>query len=129
MATTLVKEPVTAKNFFVRPKDGPRVVRYVSGVHMGLSFRGLKKVAHKLRLDLDTLDSGEFVIFMNGKMTAFKMLAPNNVMVYYRHPKEHRIDPRVITLLPKVFDGRELDMDGALREVIQKDFAKYGRKQ
>lgn len=122
--------PTKAKDFssFLKPKTHPSIVRYISGVHMGLSFKGLRKIASKLKLNLDALDSGEFVLFMNSKRTAFKLLAPNNVMVYYRHPKEHAIDPRVISLIPKIFDGKELNMDAGLKEVIQKDFEKYGKR-
>lgn len=106
---------------FVRSK--PRIVRYISGVHMGLAHLGLKKIAGEL---IDGLDSGEFVIFMNSKQNAFKLLAPNNILVYYRHPKNHRIDPRVISLIPLVFDGKEIKMDLALKKVLEKDFKKIG---
>ncbi len=98
----------------------PRIVRYITGVHMGLAHKGLRKIVTKF--GLDTLDSGEFIVFMNGARNAFKLLAPNNILVYYRHPKNHIIDPRVISLIPKVFDGKELKMDLALKKVLEKDF-------
>jgi len=123
-ATLITKDKNAATQFFTKPKAGPRIVRYISGVNMGLSFRGLGQVAVDLRLSIDSLDSGEFVVFMNRKQTAFKMLAPNNVLVYYRHPKEHRIDPRVIALIPTMFDGKVIHMDKALEKVITNDFTK-----
>ncbi len=109
-------------NFFLKPKSGLKIVRYVTGVHMALSHRGLKLMAKKLGLNADTMDSGEFIIFMNSGQTAFKLLTANNIICYYRHPKEHRIDPRVISLIPKVFDGKEIKLDAALESIIKQEF-------
>ena len=114
------RSPVTD---FDRPKE-VRIIHYISGVHMGLSHRGLGKLSAKY---LKNAELGDFIVFMNNARTAFKMLAPNNVLVYYRHPKDHPIDPRVIPLLPKVFNGRELDVDSAVKSVILKDFKKMGK--
>lgn len=112
---------MTINKEFLTPVE-PRIVRYLSGVHMGANHAGLRKLVTKFGLDL--LENGEFIVFMNTAQNAFKLMAPNNVLIYYRHPKNHRIDPRVISLIPKVFDGKELKMDLALKKVLEKNFAK-----
>lgn len=110
---------------FTRVKR-PRIVRFITGIHMALSHKGLRKICKNFKVG--DLEAGEFVVFMNTACTAFKMLAPNNVLVYYRHPKEHRIDPRVIELIPNVFNGRELDMERATKMAIEIEFQRFRTK-
>ncbi len=116
METTL-----EAKSFSQTVKQ-QRIIRYISDTHMALQHQGLTKIAKKFNLEPTALQPGEYIVFMNSAQNAFKLMAPNNVIAYYRHPKNHKIDPRVISLIPKVFSGREIDMDQALKTVIERDF-------
>lgn len=110
-----LKEPGKAKKQVI--------IRYFSGVHLGLGHPGLTKLASKHGLKVNELGDGEYVLFANTRMTGIKLFAQNNCIAYYKSPSG-RIDPRVIALIPRFFNGTRIDLDGALREVILKDIEK-----
>lgn len=97
-----------------------KIVRYFSHVFMGNGHNGLRKLALKHGIKISDLEPGEYVLFMNSRFTALKMFAPGNIVAHYKSP-HGRIDPRVIALIPRYFNGSKIDIDGALREALLKD--------
>ncbi len=80
---------------------------------------GLTKVAKKNRINTDSLQPGEFVIFINKALSAFKLYGSNNTLVYYRSPRG-RIDLNTIQFLPQVFNAGQLNYSKALELAFHK---------
>ena len=106
-----------------KPTKRPnRIIRYFPNVHMGNSHHGLSEIAKEHKVNISKLEPGEFVIFVNNDQTALKMFAPGNIIAHLRMPGTQKINPRVIAMIPRFFNGAQIEYDKALREVIQKEF-------
>lgn len=99
-----------------------RIIRYFPDVHLGNSHRGLSELALKSGVNITKLSIGEYVVFVNKRQTALKMFAFGNVVAHLKMPHGTRLDPRIITLIPRFFTGRGIDYDGAMEHVIRKEF-------
>jgi hypothetical protein len=99
-----------------------RIVRYFSDIHMGNSHQGLREIAKKHGVDVNELPWGEFVIFVNARQTMLKMYSQGGMIAHLRMPDGVKIDPRTIRLLPKFFNGKEINYSKAIEKVIHKDF-------
>lgn len=99
-----------------------RIIRYFPDVHLGNSHRGLSEHALRSGVRISNLVIGEYVIFVNKRQTALKMYAFGNVIAYLKMPDGARLDPRIIALIPRFFSGKGIDYDGAIGEVIRKEF-------
>lgn len=102
-------------------KDPNRVIHYFPNTDLRCNHKGLGELARKAKIVTMVMGAGEFLLFVNRRQTGFKLLAPNNVLVYQK-VTSGRLHPRVFTLLPKYFNGGELDFQGATREAITRDF-------
>lgn len=71
----------------------------------------------------DNLKPGQFLLFINRKQTAFKLLAFNNTLVHYRSPAG-RIDLRAIQYLPQCFTAGKFNYDIALKRMFEKTLRK-----
>lgn len=80
--------------------------------HIGL-LEFLKKKKIKIGPD-------DFIVFMNQKRTMIKMLCKGKeCLLHYK--KDGRIfDPGIIKYLPKYVDGTEMNIDGAIKEHLEK---------
>ena len=99
-----------------------KVIRYFPETHMGNSHHGLAEIAAKHKINVNKLEPGEFVIFANSDLSALKMYAAGNIIAHLRMPGSQKINPRVIAMIPRFFNGSQIEYDKALREVIQKEF-------
>lgn len=99
-----------------------RLVRYFPDTHLGNGHAGLAEIAKTHDINVSRLDFGEFVIFVNKKQTALKLYAPGNIVAYLKMPGSARINPKVIAMIPRFFNGVEIDYGRALKEVIRKEF-------
>ena len=113
------KFDVVTNNKFSAPN---RVVRYFPDTHLGNGHEGLAEIARKHDVNVNRLDFGEFVIFVNKKQTALKLFAPGNIVAYLKMPGSARLNPKVIAMIPRFFNGTEIDYTRALKEVIKKEF-------
>lgn len=87
---------------------------------------GLAAIAKKNKLDVEKLESGEYLIFVNTAKDRLKLYAANNVVAYLKM-KSGKIDLRTIQLIPQAFNGSgRIDYDAALKEVIEREL---GRKK
>lgn len=84
---------------------------------MALSFKGLTELMRKSKLNIDTLPSGKFVIFINRRQNAFKCLINNQFMVYHKTPGP-RFPLEAIQHFPQFFNGTTIDFNRAAEKVI-----------
>lgn len=105
------------------PKAPQRIVRYFPDTPLGNAHNGLAIIAGKHRIDVQNLSKGEYVIFVNKKQTALKMYAPGNVIAHLKTPHDTKLDPRIISLIPRFFDGKKIDYDAAIENILRKEFS------
>lgn len=81
---------------------------------------GLAAIAKRQEIDVEKLERGEFVIFINALKNRVKLFTANNVIAYLQL-KTGSIDLRTIALIPQSFNASgKIDYDSALKEVIEK---------
>ncbi len=97
-----------------------RVIRFFPETCMSNGHQGLKAMAEKNGIKLSSLDRGEFLLFMNKSQTAVKLYTRGNLIAHYRG--DHKIDIRTLTMLPRYFNGVDIDYRGAVKEVIEREF-------
>lgn len=98
-----------------------RLIRVVFDADLRCSHEGLTAIAKNLKLKLDELELGEFVAFINSKKTMIKLYAAGNTIAHFKTPDGRQLNLKVLALIPKFFNGRELKYDDALKEVITKE--------
>lgn len=60
---------------------------------------GLTAIAKKNKVDIKTLESGEYIIFINSEMNRLKLYAQNDVIAYLKLPRG-KIDSRRLSKRP-----------------------------
>lgn len=98
-----------------------RLVHYFRGADMRCNHRGLTLIAKRNKLDPQTLEQGEYLLYVNNAQTMAKLLGPGNVLIHLRSERG-RLDFRVLRYLPKTFQGSQFDYDAALKKAIERDF-------
>lgn len=101
-----------------------RIIRYFPDTDLRNGHDGLTGLAKKNGINVNRLDVGEFVVFVNKSKTSIKMFAPPNVIAYYKSTNG-KINPAVIQHLPNCFDGGSIDYDKAILKVVKKEFPQY----
>jgi hypothetical protein len=97
-----------------------RLIRVVFNTDLRCGHAGLAALAKGLRLNVDNLKIGQFIVFINRKKCALKLYAAGNTVAHFRMPGSRQMDMSVIALIPRFFNGKELKYDDALAEVIKK---------
>lgn len=110
--------------------DG-KVLHWVPDVHMYNGHEGLAAIARKeLRIKVDELKPGEFVLFMNKSFTAFKVYAANNMILHHKSPTGSRLNAKAVLQLPHFIKGQHINYDKALAHVITAEYgSRYGSKE
>lgn len=108
-----------------------KIMHMYMDVAMWNSHEGLSLIAKKINgVDIQKLKPGQFCLFVNPPFNACKLYGANNVILYYRHPKNHRLDPKALRLIPQFFDGQDIGYSKALHRVIQDEFnVRFGKKK
>ncbi len=97
-----------------------RILRVFSGADLRSGHMGLSKVARKAGHAPEELSTGEYIVFINSKRNAFKLLAAHDVLAHYRHPSGHVIDARALQYIPQVFESKgHLSYDKALKIMFE----------
>lgn len=96
-----------------------RIVRVYPNVSMQYGHRGLRLMAKK---EVDLLDQGNFLLFMNKAQTAFKLFT-RDLVVHYKHPRG-RIDVRSLQYIPHCFGAGKFNFDVAVDKFLTKVLAK-----
>lgn len=94
------------------------IARVFLDVNMSLSFGGLTDMMKKAKLKPDAWPSGRFVIFINRKQSAFKVLINNQFLVYH-NTGGRKFPLEAIQHFPDFFDGRRIDFDAAVSKVLK----------
>ena len=102
---------------------------YFANSDMRCGHDGLAKVAKKRKIDLSNLKSGELVVFVNTQQNKVKVFTTGYTFSYLRMPSNQKLNPGVISLIPKFFNGGKIDYTGALRQIIIKQFRRYDDSQ
>lgn len=94
------------------------IARVFLNTFMGYSFQGLKQIMLDSKMKPDEVGNKKFVIFINRPMTAFKMLVGPNHIIYHNNGR-HRIPLESITHFPEFFDGKRINVTGAIKKTIE----------
>lgn len=95
-----------------------RILRVVFNTDLRNNHDGLTTIAKRLKIDTSKLKPGEFVVFINTAKTALKLFAAGQVVAHFRMPSYRKMDMRIIGLIPRFFNGRELKYDDALKDLL-----------
>lgn len=95
-----------------------RLARIYFDVDMRCSFDGIRKFLEEEDFDVKTMNKGDLIIFLNRKMTMFKMLAGDKYLVNYSNGTS-RIPLEAIQYLPTYFDGSELQFSQAIEKSVK----------
>ena len=85
---------------------------------------GLTKLLAKRKVKVSDINQGDCIAFFNRAFTRLKMFASGTQMLLYYSNGNRRIEPETVRLLPNFVSGGELDYNAALKEAIEKHFAK-----
>lgn len=96
------------------------ILRIVFNADLRCSHEGLALIAKDLKINVDKLDIGEYIVILNAKKTLIKIYAAGNVIAFYKSP-HGQINVKTLKLIPKYFNGRALQYDDALSEIIRKE--------
>lgn len=105
-----------------------KVMYVIPHVDMRNSHLGLMEIAKKNKVSSSAIKPGEFILFINNPFNACKLLAANDVVIYYKHPKGHRLNYKALQLLPHFFDGQDIGYSSALKHVIEKAYPELKSK-
>ena len=82
-----------------------------------LGHLGLTLLAHKKKLKPETFSQGEFIVFVNRRQTALKMLTSSNVLIYKQN-NHKRINLEMVQYLPTFFNGSDFDIKSAIKQAL-----------
>lgn len=100
-----------------------RMLQIVFNADLRCSHLGLSIVAKRLKLDTSDLKIGEFIVFVNTKKTMIKIFAAGNTVAHFKN-NDRPINMKILGMIPRFFNGKELKYDEALAEVIKKEIRK-----
>lgn len=97
------------------------ITHYFPETDFRLGHEGLAAIAEAKGIKLDNLKVGQFLLYTNRACTAVKLLTAGNIVVHQHAPKNMRIIYSAIRMLPYFFNGRELDLQGAIEKAVRTD--------
>jgi len=100
-----------------------KLVHYFPESDLRSGHTGLAKLAQKARVSVSALNPGDFLLFVNRKQTAFKVLTANNILAHYKSPSG-RVDLGAVQYMSAAFSGGEFNFDRALYIKLEKDLAR-----
>lgn len=106
-----------------------RIVHFIPNTSMVYGHDRLDAIARSAGHKPEAMSPGEFIMFTNKAFNAVKMLAANNVVVHYKHPKKHPLNYRALQIVPLFFSGGDMKYPQALRKVIEKEYPKLAEKK
>lgn len=105
--------------------DVGRVLHWLPDVDMRNGHEGLAQIIKKeLKVNVEDLKRGEFVLCINTSWTQFKMYGAHNLILHYRRPEGGRLNHKALLRLPAQGFGRgvEFAYKQALTDTIEADF-------
>lgn len=102
-----------------------KLVHFLTDVDLRNSHDGLAALAKKAKINVEALKVGEFVLFINAKITAVKLYGANNWVSSYKHPQGHRLNPATLVNLPKFVEGGKISYPQALAAALKQQLPQY----
>lgn len=97
------------------------VVHIFKNVSMSYQHDGLAELARKKKVNINLLDPGTHVLFLNSRLTRVKMYSANGVISYYRAPNGGRLNLNMIEYIPQCFNaGGGMDWKKADKLALEK---------
>jgi hypothetical protein len=97
-----------------------KIMRVFLNTDMRLAHDGLTLLALKEGVDLQTLDRGEFIMFMNSHLTRMKLFTANGIIAYMRSPTGKPMDLRAVVAIPRAFMATgKIDYDESVKEFLK----------
>lgn len=93
-------------------------------VDMRNAHDGLSVIAKKNGIDPEKIEPGSFIVFINSARTKLKVYASDQVVAYLRLESGRKLNMNVIRELPRVFNGRSIKYDEALKSVVESAISK-----
>jgi hypothetical protein len=97
---------------------------YFANTDMRNGIFGLSKIAAKRKINLDTLQPGELVVFVNRYQTKVKIATGGRHVSYLPLPDNQPLNPGIIAMIPKFYNGQSINYDAALRYILEKEYQK-----
>lgn len=96
-----------------------KILRVFMNVDLRNAHEGLSELAKKNKVDVNTLENGEYLIFINAERNKLKLYASNQVLAYLKLPRG-KIDLRVISKIPQAFKASgKIQYEEHLKEMIE----------
>lgn len=101
-----------------------QVVHLFTNSDLRSGHLGLTKIANKNKVNVTNLAPGEFVLFVNRRLTGMKAYGANNTVIYCKSPNDSRpFDPRTFEQLPQFIEGPTIRYKDALVQLMHKKYA------
>ncbi len=98
-----------------------KVLRIFLYTDMRLAHDGLTALAKEEDINLETMQQGEFVMFMNTNLTRMKLFTCNGILAYMRSPTGKPMDLRAVAAIPKAFMATgKIEYDKSLEKMLEK---------
>lgn len=95
------------------------IVQCFLNTDMRNMHNGLAKIAKKHGIETQTLEAGQYVVFINSAKTKIKIFASNDTISYTRS-SGGRLQMEAIQNIPRCFGGSRFNYDEALKLVLEK---------
>jgi len=95
------------------------ILSYFPDTDLRCGHDGLADLADRAKKPVEDLKVGQFLLFVNRRQSAVKILTADDVLIYLR-PESKRLNFDAISLLPKYFNGTAFNYKGAVKEAILK---------
>jgi hypothetical protein len=93
---------------------------------MGLGHHGLSKLLSREGINVEELQRGDLIMFLNGRGDKLKVLGSKGWVVgYIRHPQGHRLMREAFQYLPQTFGADGFSYDTACRQALEARFRTY----
>lgn len=111
-------EHLSEQNNLRRFRNGG-IVQLFTNVSMRYAHNGLADIAKEVGIDVETLQPGQYVVFLNTAQDRVKVYSSRGVLAYYRS-ETGRIQPQAIANIPEAFLGpSHLEWDVGLRRALE----------
>jgi hypothetical protein len=101
-----------------------KILQCFLNVNMQNGHDGLADICKTNGIKVKEIEPGSYVVFINTARDKLKLYAAGQVLAYLRLEKGQKLNMQVIKELPRVFDGRQINYDLALKKVIEDMMAK-----
>jgi len=99
------------------------IARVFFNVSMSLGFPGLTGVLNEAGMKAKNMKENQLTLFINKKHTRFKMLIGQNYLLYHNNG-ERRFPLEAVKHFPSFFDGKRINVSGAIEKSILEKFNK-----